>query len=124
MRIQPEKALLVVLLTTGPVKLGSLLRTGKFFRGEELSDKHITGCNKILQHQFHICQKPEQMKPAEENSTFFHHYNQHWAVSQLRDDTVYLYDTMQPNVIYQQLREQLLCLYGGKRIIRLPPVKA
>ncbi len=66
---------------------------------EALSDKHITGCNKILQHQFPdmpspqsclLSQKPEQPKPAEEKSVFFHHYNQHWTVSQLRDDTVNL----------------------------------
>ncbi len=63
-----------------------------------------------------LSQKPEQLKRAEENSVFFYHYNQHWAVSQLRDDTVYLYNSMQPKVIYQQLREQLICLYGGKRI--------
>ncbi len=71
-------------------------------RGEELSDKHITGCNKILQHEFPdmpspqsclLSQKPEQLEPAEENSVLFHHYNQHWAVSQLRYDTVYICTT-------------------------------
>ncbi len=101
---------LLILFTTGPVKLGSLLRIRIIFPVvEELSDKHITGCNKILQHQFPgmpspqsclLSQKPEQLEPAEENSVFFHHYNQHWAVSQLRDDTVYLYDSMQPKVIH------------------------
>ena len=101
-------------------------------RGGELLDKHITGCNRILQLQFPdmpspqsclLGQRPEQLKPAEENSVFFHHYNQHWAVSQIKDDTVYLYDSAQPKVIHQQLREQLISLYG-KRIVNLPPVQA
>lgn len=54
----------------------------------------------------------ENLHPAEEGSLFFHNFSNHWAVSQLSQGRVHLYDSLQPKKIKPELQTQLATLYG------------
>ena len=67
--------------------------------------------------------RPQSIKKAKEKSFFFHNFCQHWALSYIRDNTVYLYDSLQPKGINSStLAEQLRALYGN-RIVKVPQVQ-
>ena len=99
--------------------------------GAQLSDKHMDGCIAVLKKQFPdmpapqstlLTSKPQRLKPAEENSIFFHNFNHHWVVSQLKDDVVYVYDSLLPKHLHPDLQQQLVSLYGN-RAVQIPLVQ-
>lgn len=99
--------------------------------GDLLTDKHMDASAKLLAKQFPDMpapqttlrgQRPHLLQPAVENSMFFHHFCGHWALSHLKEDVVYLYDTLKPKSLHLDLQQQLVALYG-KRTINIPSVQ-
>ena len=96
-----------------------------------LTDRHMNGTCNLIREQFPDIPvpqttlrvaRPELIKEAEEKSFFFHHFCEHWALSHIRDNVVYLYDSLQPKSINSTLAEQLHSLYGN-RIVKIPQVQ-
>ena len=58
----------------------------------------------------------ELIKAAKDGSFFFHNFCEHWALSYIRDDVIYLYDSLQPKCIHCNLAEQLSALYGNWKV--------
>jgi len=62
------------------------------------------------------------IKEAKEKSFFSHNFYEHWALSHIRENTVYLYNSLQPKSINPTLAEQLCALYGDQ-IVKVPQVQ-
>ena len=99
--------------------------------GALLTDKHMDGSAQLLAKQFPDMpgpqttlrgQRPNLLQPAKENSMFFHNFCGHWALSHLKEDVVYLYDTLQPKSLHPDLQQQMVALYG-KRTVKIPSVQ-
>lgn len=94
--------------------------------GEKLNDKHMNGTALVLSKQFPdlpalqntlLVQNLAKLQPALEKSVFFHYYCAHWALSHLKQDVVYLYDSLLPKEIHPTLKNQLIALYGKRKMI-------
>ena len=73
-----------------------------------LTDRHMNGTCNLIREQFPDIPvpqttlrvaRPELIKEAEEEFFFFHYFCEHWALSHIRDNVVYLYDSLQPKSI-------------------------
>jgi len=112
------------------LKLKDIQKT-QLLEGAALTDRHIHGASVLLAEQFPDMPSPqcslrsarlEMMKKAKERSFFFHNFNHHWSLSQIRDGIVYLYDSLQPKIILPELHKQLHILYGDCTL-RIPNVQ-
>ena len=63
----------------------------------------------------------ELIKEAKEKS-FFHNFCEHRALSQIRENMVYLYNSLEPKSINSILAAQLHALYAD-RIVKVPQVQ-
>ena len=91
---------------------------------ESLTDKHMNAAASLLSQQFPDLPPIQctlysniegRLQKAENNSVFFHSFSNHWCVSYFKEDTVQVYDSLQPKTLNQTLKKQLLDLYGNKK---------
>lgn len=103
----------------------------RLVEGATLTDRHMNGTSLLLAEQFPDMPAPqttlyatrlEMIKAAQDRSFFFHNFSEHWALSHIRDNTIYLYDSLQPKCIDPDLGEQLHALYGN-RTVTIPSVQ-
>ena len=97
---------------------------------EELSDKHISATIIIIAAQFPgmprvqsslHARKISLLRPAKNNTLFFHNFSGHWVLSHYKDGTVSLYDSLQPSYLHCELKQQMAALYKGVPVVRLQP---
>ena len=58
-----------------------------------------------------LFQKPQSVPKTTDGHIQIHHVPGHWVVSHLRQDEVYIYDSLNPTTISDELQKQMLHLY-------------
>lgn len=86
-----------------------------------MTDSHMNGCRLLISKQFPELQRPQntlyaqkldRLQPPKEWSLYFHFCSAHWVLTHFKKGQVYLYDSLQSNMLYPDLKEQLLALHG------------
>ena len=70
----------------------------------------MDGTSLLLAKQFPapqttLCTQQLELIKAAQDTSFFHNFCEHWALSHIRDTTIYLYDSLQPKYIQHELAE-------------------
>ena len=95
--------------------------------GGLLTDRHMDACLNVLSKQFPEMPDPQtplkaqqlgSLKAAHDKSMFFHNFSGHWALSHLSSGVIALFDSLQPKELDPNLREQMLSLYGKRKVQR------
>ena len=74
-------------------------------------------------------QKPSSIKQGSDGSIQIHPTNNHWAVSHMENKQVFIYDSLNPTTLSEELSKQLCLMYGrgkenGATSVKLANIQA
>ena len=103
----------------------------RLLEGATLTDRHVNGTPLLLGEQFPDIPCPRshtpyhkigKIKTAQDRLLFFHNFCEHWALSHIKDNIVYLYDKLQLKCIHPNLGIKPQALYGNQTV-KIPYVQ-